>query len=154
MLWVTIEGRNRGQANKLKERESFCCLIRGLKLKWALLLWIAAVREWTLGELLTKFWAICWYLEKHRHKRAEVRHVVKCEQRSDAKSIRPSSILISPIRTLKSLCVCVHVCTCLLRTGCCSPSNRRRTPSYLASSPMHFPTKSKHKRQMNNYSQR
>lgn len=32
--------------------------------------------------------------------------------------------------------------TCLLRTGCCSPSKRRRTPSYLASSPIHFPKRS------------
>lgn len=37
------------------------------------------------------------------------------------------------------------ICTCLLRTGCCSPSKSRRTPSYLASSPIHFPKTSKNK---------
>ena len=40
----------------------------------------------------------------------------------------------------------VCVCTCLLRTGCCSPSNRRPMPPYLASSPIHFPSKSKQTR--------
>lgn len=39
-------------------------------------------------------------------------------------------------------CLCVCLFTCLFKTGCCNPSKRRRTPSYLASSPMHFPKKS------------
>lgn len=32
--------------------------------------------------------------------------------------------------------------TCLLRTGCWSPSKRSFIPSYFASSPIHFPSKS------------
>ena len=41
---------------------------------------------------------------------------------------------------------CLRRLTCLFKTGCCSPSNSRRTPSYLASSPMHFARTSKRKK--------
>lgn len=47
--------------------------------------------------------------------------------------------------SVSSLFARVCPCTCLLSTGCCSPSKRRRTPSYLASSPIHFPRKSEDK---------
>lgn len=38
MLFVTIEGRNCGLVNELKEREALRRLIRGLKIKCALML--------------------------------------------------------------------------------------------------------------------
>ena len=73
------------------------------------------------------------------------------QDRLDLTSAHTSPVSYSVWLICYVVCVCVCVCvclplcfcTCLFRTGCWSPSKSRRTPSYLASSPIHFARKSK-----------